>query len=386
MRIVLFCHSVLSDWNHGNAHFLRGVITELSLRGHDVRVFEPIDSWSVQNLLADHGTEALEAVCRVYPGLSPVRYNRAGLDIDSALAGADLVLVHEWNDHALVHRIGDHRRRKGGYRLLFHDTHHRAVTDPESMRAYDLSSYDGVLAFGRAIRDIYISRGWASRAWVWHEAADTRVFRPGAKADAGSDGDLVWIGNWGDGEREAELEEFLLRPVRDLGLRATVYGVRYPDPVLRMLVQAGISYRSWLPNYDVPRAFARHRVTIHVPRGPYVRALPGIPTIRPFEALACGIPLISAPWDDVEALFSAGKDHAVVRTGDEMKDHLHRVLSDRTFAEQLSRHGRRTVLGRHTCRHRVDELLAVAAELGMTGIGATDRTAAPSIQGQGTPG
>ena len=50
MRVVLFCHSLVSDWNHGNAHFLRGVVRELLARGHDVRVLEPPDGWSRQNL------------------------------------------------------------------------------------------------------------------------------------------------------------------------------------------------------------------------------------------------------------------------------------------------------------------------------------------------
>ena len=48
---------------------------------------------------------------------------------------------------------------------------------------------------------------------------------------------------------------------------------------------------------------------MHVPRGPYAEALPGIPTIRVFEALACGIPLVSAPWDDCEGLFQPGRDY-----------------------------------------------------------------------------
>ena len=55
MRIVLFCHSLVSDWNHGNAHFLRGVTAELLARGQDVRVYEPLDGWSRANLVADHG-------------------------------------------------------------------------------------------------------------------------------------------------------------------------------------------------------------------------------------------------------------------------------------------------------------------------------------------
>ena len=66
----------------------------------------------------------------------------------------------------------------GGYRLLFHDTHHRSVSDRSSMAAYDLSNYDGVLAFGNVIRDVYLTEGWTQRAWTWHEAADTTIFHP----------------------------------------------------------------------------------------------------------------------------------------------------------------------------------------------------------------
>ncbi|HVG07628.1 MAG TPA: glycosyltransferase [Thermoanaerobaculia bacterium] len=369
MRIAVFVHSLLSDWNHGNAHFLRGIGTELQSRGHEVLFFEPRDSWSLQNLVADHGEKALDGFRAAYPTLTSTRYGE--LDLDEALDGVDLVLVHEWNDHGLVRRIGEHRQRNG-YRLLFHDTHHRAVTAPEQMAGYDLSGYDGVLAFGRVIRDLYLERGWAERAWTWHEAADTRVFRPIEGQPC--EGDLIWIGNWGDGERNAELHEFLITPARDLALRTRVHGVRYPGEAKAALAGSGIEYAGWLPNDLVPHAFARFRVTVHVPRRPYVEALPGIPTIRPFEALACGIPLISAPWDDAEGLFTPGEDFLVAKSGEEMKRRLREVLHDPDLARQLSERGRRTILERHTCAHRVDELLAiddalssvpVSAELGV---------------------
>src|SRR5437870_3801939 len=90
MRVALFCHSLLSDWNHGNAHFLRG---------------------------------------------------------------------------------------GGRCALLFHDTHHRSVTRPEEIARFDLSAYDGVLAFGESLREGYVAGGWGRRAWTWHEAADTSTFR-----------------------------------------------------------------------------------------------------------------------------------------------------------------------------------------------------------------
>jgi spore maturation protein CgeB len=363
MRLILFCHSLLSDWNHGNAHFLRGVVTDLQARGHEVIVYEPEDAWSLQNLLAERGEEPLRELAAVYPTLHCVRYRSESLDLNEALDGADAVIVHEWNEHALVRRIGLHRASHPHYRLLFSDTHHRSVTDRASMSAYDLRHYDGALVFGRVIRDLYLAEGWTRRVWTWHEAADTRVFHPVASTEAdGEKGDVVWIGNWGDDERSAELREFLLEPVRALKLRATIHGVRYPAEALAALREAGITYGGWLPNFCAPAVYSRFRATVHVPRGPYVKALPGVPTIRPFEALACGIPLISAPWDDAEGLFTPGRDFLVAHDGAEMRRHLRAVLHEPELAASLREHGRATILRRHTCAHRVDELLAILEE------------------------
>ncbi|MBT2322338.1 glycosyltransferase [Variovorax paradoxus] len=361
MRVVMFCHSLVSDWNHGNAHFLRGVCSELLARGHSIAVYEPHDAWSRVNLQAAHGNAPLAAFAAAYPHLRSRLYDLDTLDLDHALDGADLVLVHEWNAHPLVKRIGQHRRDNAHYRLLFHDTHHRSVTDPKAVAAYDLTHYDGVLAFGDVIRDLYRRNGWARRAWTWHEAADARRFHP--VAGEGLAGDLVWIGNWGDDEREAELGEFLLAPVSALRLKARVHGVRYPQRALQRLRTAGIDYGDWLPNHEVPRVFARYKTTVHVPRRPYAAALPGIPTIRMFEALACGIPLVSAPWDDREGLFHPGRDYLVAQDGVAMMRLLRSLLADQDMAREIAACGRKTILGRHTCSHRVDELFAIHAEL-----------------------
>jgi spore maturation protein CgeB len=356
MKIRLFYHSLISDWNHGNAHFLRGIVRDLRQRGNDVTVFEPRNGWSVENLVAEHGEEPLRRFAEAYPGLSSVRYKPGEFDLERALSGADLVIVHEWSDHALVRRIGELRRRRR-FVLLFHDTHHRLVTQPDAMRGYDLENYDGVLAYGRVLAELYVKEKLARRVWTWHEAADSELFRP--RPDVEKEGDLVWVGNWGDEERTEELHEFLIRPARALGLKAAVYGVRYPDEAKARLAEAGIEYRGWLPNFDVPEVFARYRVTLHVPRRPYVQALPGIPTIRPFEALACGIPLICSPWKDSEHLFTPGKDFLVARDGKQMQRHLAALVRDGGRRRRLAAHGLQTIRARHTCAHRVDELLAI---------------------------
>jgi spore maturation protein CgeB len=361
MRALMFYHTLLSDWNHGNAHFLRGIASELIARGQEVEIYEPHDSWSLQSLIQEHGEKPIRKFRAVYPQLSSVRYDLNELDLERTLDGADLVIVHEWNAHELVKRIGEHRSRAGKYVLLFHDTHHRMVTAPESMAGYDLSHYDGVLAYGKVLKDLYEQRGWAKAVWTWHEAADTRVFQP---LDNPKQGDLVWIGNWGDGERSAEIREFLIEPVKKLKLKARVYGVRYPDDAKQALADAGIEYAGWLPNYEVPRLFSQYRVTVHIPRRPYVKTLPGIPTIRPFEAMACGIPLICSPWDDAENLFRPGKDYLIARDGDEMAELLESVLSNPAQAAELARSGLETIQSRHTCAHRVDELVDLINELG----------------------
>jgi len=174
----MFYHSLISDWNHGNAHFLRGVVTELIDRGHDVEVFEPGDAWSRLNLVKDHGDKPIAEFHKQYSNLNSTRYDLETLDLENALAHADLVLVHEWNDHSLANRIGRHHAEHDSYCLLFHDTHHRAVSRPEEMAAHNLSGYDGVLAFGETIRRRYLAEGWSHQVWVWHEAADVTHFYP----------------------------------------------------------------------------------------------------------------------------------------------------------------------------------------------------------------
>jgi spore maturation protein CgeB len=360
VRIAIFCHSLISDWNHGNAHFLRGVTTELTALGHRVDVYEPRNAWSVENLVAEAGESALDDFRRHYPHLNSIRYDPDWLDLEQALESVDLVLVHEWNEPSLIGRIGEVRRQSRGMVLLFHDTHHRAVSNPEAIARLDLRHYDGALLFGSSLAAVYRRYGLASRTWVWHEAADTRVFRPLPQIAPSID--IAWIGNWGDEERSAELREFLLAPVAMLGLRARIYGVRYPAGALNELRSAGIAYGGWLANFTVPEVLAAARATIHVPRLHYARELLGIPTIRVFEALACGIPLVCAPWEDSEHLFPSDC-FAVVSNGVQMRGKLRELLNEPAQVREMTERGLGSILARHTCAHRAVELLDIYREL-----------------------
>lgn len=357
LRVAMFYHSLVSDWNHGNAHFLRGIAGELQARGHDLQIFEPANGWSRANLLQEAGQKALEEFHLAFPHLQSVAYDVDDLRLDDWLEDVDLAIVHEWSDPELVAAVGRYRRSRKSLRVFFHDTHHRAITAPDDMARFDLNEYDGILVYGASLKEAYLKQGWGSQVHVWHEAADTRVFYPRNRERTA--GDVVWIGNWGDDERSEEIREFFIRPIADGRWKASVRGVRYPKQALDELAAAHIEYGGWIPNFKVPEMFAQFRATVHIPRRPYTRQLPGIPTIRPFEALACGIPLVSAPWADTENLFRPGHDFLVAQNRLQMEQHLRDIINDADLARSLSAAGLETIRKRHTCAHRVDELLSI---------------------------
>lgn len=367
MKIVFFVHSIASDWNHGNAHFLRGLLSALAADGHQVVSCEPAGAWSAEHLLEDAGTEPIIRFAREFPEID-VRCYTLDRDLPDRISelvrGADLVVAHEWNDPAVVGLLGLARRNGGGFPLLFHDTHHRPVSAPEAIARFALDRFDGVLAFGDSLRRVYEDRFGAHRAWTFHEAADTRRFRP---LDREKDTDVIWIGNWGDEERSEELRNFWLDSARALPqLEFAAHGTRYPEDALREVKEAGVDFRGWVPSLEVPERFAASRVTLHIPRRLYQEELPGIPTIRVFEALACGIPLVSTPWRDSECLFRPG-DFATAESPAEMACTLRRLVEDPEAAEAQASRGLERIRERHTCDHRARQLLELVDQLGREG-------------------
>ena len=217
------------------------------------------------------------------------------------------------------------------------------------------------LHLARRCERIYRERLKIQRVWTLHEAADTTVFRPILQVEKKRD--VVWIGNWGDDERSTEICQFLLRPAEELREhRFGIYGVRYPADAMRALKSAAAEYGGYLPNLEGPAAYAASRVTMHIPRQQYIGAMAGIPTIRVFEALACGIPLISAPWPDTERLFREG-DFRRVRNTKESIAAMEFLLGDEKAAAEQARRGLETVMAKHTCMHRAQELTSIFEEV-----------------------
>jgi spore maturation protein CgeB len=140
--------------------------------------------------------------------------------------------------------------------------------------------------------------------------------------------------------------------------------VRYPRGAQERLTQAGIQYRGYLPNLEAPQVYAQSALTLHVPRRFYANGLSGVPTIRVFEALACGIPLLCAPWTDTEGLFREGADYLCLPHGPAMEAEIRNLLRDEKARCQMAAQGLHTIRQRHTCAHRAQQLLEICEELG----------------------
>ena len=365
-RFRIFAHSWVSDWNHGNAHFLRGLARELQELGHEVRCYEELGSWSLSNLVNNEQELAIDSIDQFRARFSMLdvrfydRKNRFDEMLDEELNDADVVIIHEWNDPAVAASILA-RKEKFGFKALFHDTHHRAYTRAGEILRFPLHLFDGVLAFGEPITRIYRDGFGIAKVWTFHEAADIQNFHPIVSEKTA---DVMWIGNWGDEERTRELMEFLVKPAQELtGRRFAVHGVRYPQEAKQALAAVGIDYEGYLPNLSVPQAFAASCIALHVPRREYANGLSGIPTIRVFEALACGVPLICSPWTDAEQLFHAGQDFVVVPDGAAMTKELARLLDDSKARQQMAENGLKTIRARHTCAHRAEQLQEICGEM-----------------------
>src|SRR5205085_882259 len=140
------------------------------------------------------------------------------------------------------------------------------------------------------------------------------------------------------------------------GRKFVAHGVLYPESALDRLKRAGIEYRGYLPNLKGPEAYGESRLALHVPRKQYANGLSGIPTIRVFEALACGAALVCSPWTDAEGLFRPGEDYVVAKDGPAMKVEIEHLLHDDAARQQLAAAGLESVRARHTCKHRAAQL------------------------------
>ena len=380
MRVVLFCHSLLSDWNHGNAHFLRGVVSELVARGHEVRVFEPqgrVERAEPRRRPRRGG--ARRRAPRVSRPSSPSATTRAR----STSTRRSPAPISCWctsgtsRSSCAAHRRAPRARRRR-LPLLFHDTHHRSATDPARDAPLRPPRYDGVLAFGGVVRDLYLQRGWARRAFVWHEAADTAPVRaPPRRARRARPRVDRQLGRRASAARSsrsscsARCASSALAP-RVLRRPLSRGGARRPSRA------RASRYRRLAPEPPRRRRLRARAASPCTSRGGRTRsALPGSRRSAPSRRSPAASRSCSAPWERRGGALRA-RARLPGRARRRRDDAAPRwaLRTDRRRPLPWPRGACATVLARHTCAHRVDELLADRrrARPRCAGSGATPRS------------
>jgi len=351
LDLVILGLSITSSWGNGHATTYRGLVRELVRDGHRVTFLERDVPW-----YAGHRDLAGPAFGEValYADLDDLR-DRFGARVREA----DLVIVGSYVPDGAA--LGAWVTAEARGLTAFYDIDtpvtlaRLAQGEAGYISAELIPRYDLYLSFtgGPTLRRLEDQYG-ARRARPLYCAVDPELYfaEPGEPR-----WDLGYMGTY-SADRQLGLERLLLEPARmHPAGRFVVAGPQYPPAI------------DWPPNVErlehvdpgAHRSFySAQRWTLNVTRRDMVLA-GWSPSVRLFEAAACGVPILSDDWEGLGEFFRLGEELLVVRSGAEVLQ----VLRERSEEERRAIGGRAraTVLRRHTAAHRAGELLAYVEPL-----------------------
>jgi spore maturation protein CgeB len=201
-------------------------------------------------------------------------------------------------------------------------------------------------------------------------SVDTRDYypvddEPGRSAAAGSGPlwDLGYLGTYSN-DRQPTLTELMLEPARTLSdRRFVVAGPQYPAAIAW---PDNVTRITHLPPREHRTFYNSQRYTLNITRADMIRA-GWSPSVRLFEAAACGTPIVSDWWDGLDAFFEPGRDILIARSAEDTEMYLHDVDEDER--REIGRRGRERVLAGHTAEHRAEELESYALDAMSAGAG-----------------
>jgi spore maturation protein CgeB len=343
MRIVFLGLSITSSWGNGHATNYRALTRALRKRGHEVTFLERDVPWY--------------AAERDAPGAGELYGSLEVLDRYAELVrDADLVVLGSYVPEgvAVAHWLFDTARGA----TAFYD-----IDTPITLAKLEAGDEDYLTAELVPRFDLYLSftggpiletleREWgAQRARAFYCLVDERAYRP---LDAERRWLLGYLGTYSD-DRQSVLERLLLETARALpDARFAVAGPQYPDDIRWPRNVERIEH---LPPPEHPRFYARQRFTLNVTRAAMTR-VGWSPSVRLFEAAACGVPVVSDAWPGVDRFFVPGEEILIADTTEDVVRHL-----QHPDPRAIGRSARARVLAEHTAAHRAQQLERHVAEL-----------------------
>jgi spore maturation protein CgeB len=365
LRLVFLGLSLSSSWGNGHATTFRGLLKALSDRGHEVLFLERDVPW-----YAAHRDLIEPSFCRLSFYRSTDDLNR----FRSAISDADAVIVGSYvPDGVAVGRTVQNWARGV---TAFYD-----IDTPVTLAKLDrgdfeylspdlIPSYDVYFSFtGGRILDRLVSYYGSPAARALYCSVDPEVY---PKLEREKRWHLSYLGTYSP-DRQPTVERLLIEAaLRAPHLRFAVAGPQYPKD-LRW--PSNVERIEHVPPTEHAAFYARSRFTLNVTRADMIRA--GFsPSVRLFEAAACGTPIISDVWDGLDTLLVPGREIALAITTQDVLD----VIDGWTDAQRIdmATAARRRVLSEHTAAHRArameaslveaerrrsgDRMLAMAAE------------------------
>jgi len=345
LRVVVIGLSLSSSWGNGHATTFRALLQAFAARGHDVLFLERDVPW-----YAAHRDLPSPGFCRL-----ALYRDLAGLEEwRKEIARADAVIVGSYVPEGVA--VGRMVQQTARGATAFYDIDTPVTLaklergDEEYLSPAIIPGYGVYLSFTGGPTLDRLERQYGSpAARQLYCSVDAEFYRP---MDVPARWDLSYLGTYSP-DRQPVLERLLLEPARRAPeLRFAVAGPQYPDGIEW---PANVERIDHVPPADHPAFYAASRFTLNVTRADMVRAGYS-PSVRLFEAGACGVPIISDRWDGIETLLRPGEEIILADGADEVLAALREMPEAGRAA--MSRALRARVLGEHTAAHRAAELEA----------------------------
>jgi spore maturation protein CgeB len=344
LNIVIIGLTITSSWGNGHATTYRGLVRELTRRGHRVLFLEKDVEWYASN--RDMAKPPF-GVTRLYESTAELR-SVYGPQVKNA----DLVIVGSYVQDGIA--IGKWAIKSCRGVAAFYDIDtpvtlaklrqgHLDYLSPELIPKYAL-----YLSFtGGPTLDVLQNEYGSPMARPLYCSVDPSIY---FWEEHAAKWDLGYMGTYSD-DRQPALERLLIQPARKLPeVQFVVAGPQYPESIVWPRNVKRVTHLS-------PRRHRRfynsQRFTLNITRQDMVRAGYS-PSVRLFEAAACGTPIISDYWEGIDDLFRPNKEILIARHSDDVVAFL-RDISE-TERKQIGERARAKVLARHTAAHRAAEL------------------------------
>ena len=352
--IVMFGLSITSSWGNGHATTYRGLVRELAVRGHHILFLERDAPWFAEN--RDMPSPSF-CEARIYNSVEELK------DLfSSTIRWADVVIVGSSIPQGVS--VGDWVTTTADGITMFYDLDtpmtlaRLASQNYEYLHPFLIPRYNMYLSCsgGPLLKEIENHYG-SPMAKPLYCCVDPAVHFPG---ETEIKYDLGFLGSYSD-DRQPAVERFLIEPAKQWQEgRFSIAGSQYPENILW---PRNVKYFQHLPPSQHGDYYNSLRFALNVTRADWIKAGYS-PSVRLFEAAACGIPVISDNWPGLDNFFVPDKEIFIADSTEKVLFHLKETPE--SVRIRMGKFAGKRILARHTAAHRAEELEKYIADLKRT--------------------